>query len=381
MRAFYSGLLSCLLMSQLLTTKAHADSAEQCKEARKLVTEGSGSTRDKQELLRVYRKAISLCPKFLEAHYNLGLVLLELGNLGESKAAFRAALDVKEHVQSYVALGNIAYLSGDKRAAADYYQKAVQLDGKSYQAHLGLGVAYEAQARLEEAKKALTRAREINPDDWAAHYNLGVVELRLGNATQAGVMLNEALKRNRDRPEIYRELGRVAVMSANLADAEGSLTKATLLDPKNVDSWADLGAVRERMGKYRDAEDALARALALKADHVPALVSMGIVKVKRGDAAAGIELLQKAAGLDPRSSEAYSALGWAYLGVEDLENAEKALATALNLDESSAFAHNNYGVLLQLKGDEAAAAEQFKRAKQLSPELKAATTNLQRINE
>jgi tetratricopeptide (TPR) repeat protein len=49
-----------------------------------------------QEAIAAYQQAIHLNPEYAEAYQNLGVVLLKLGNVTESLAAFRQAIALYE---------------------------------------------------------------------------------------------------------------------------------------------------------------------------------------------------------------------------------------------------------------------------------------------
>src|SRR4029450_12727359 len=73
--------------------------------------------------------------------------------------------------------------------ALDAYKRGIQLDGRDYQLHLDLGLAYTALRDYANATKTLLRALEVKPDDPLAFANLGVVYLLQGNFPAATASL------------------------------------------------------------------------------------------------------------------------------------------------------------------------------------------------
>jgi tetratricopeptide (TPR) repeat protein len=94
-----------------------------------------------------YRAAASVCPGYASAHYNLGIVLAEAGDVGEAICAYNTAL---RHCPAYP------------------------------EAHNNLGVIYKNLGRLPEAVEAYRRCLQINPNIQLASQNLALALSDLG---------------------------------------------------------------------------------------------------------------------------------------------------------------------------------------------------------
>ena len=69
----------------------------------------SADTNRPLEAEAMYRRAINLLPNFVEAHNNLGVVLLDSKRLAEAEAAFRRALELApEFADAQVNLGIVS---------------------------------------------------------------------------------------------------------------------------------------------------------------------------------------------------------------------------------------------------------------------------------
>lgn len=122
-------------------------------------------------------KAISLKPGVAEYHRILGtlcgqmissngLAAIRYGNCALNSVNKAIELDPKA-AENYVShgVGNYylpAALGGGVELAIKDFQKAIELDPKSGDAHLWLGIALRKQNRNAEARKALTKAVELN---------------------------------------------------------------------------------------------------------------------------------------------------------------------------------------------------------------------------
>src|SRR5688572_11642499 len=86
------------------------------------------------------------------------------------------------------------------------------------------------------------------------------------------------------------------------------------------------------------------------------------------DDAQRIALLKRAVALDPGFSDAYVELGKSHLRLNDIEEAESALRTAVELD-GNGWAHLYLGNLFYREQDWDAALDEFRAAEQRFPEL------------
>lgn len=78
--------------------------------------------------LALYRRAARLDPQYEEAHFNTGLVLMEMDSLEAAARAFNITLEVDPlHIQSYFFRGYAAELLGDSTQALRDYQHALRL--------------------------------------------------------------------------------------------------------------------------------------------------------------------------------------------------------------------------------------------------------------
>jgi len=93
----------------------------------------------------------------------LGLLYARYGLYPEAKIQFKKAAD-KDSIPAMVNLGNVLYLSGDYRKAADSYQRVLKHSPNSPRALLGLAKSQYELENLGEVKETYTRLKETNPE-------------------------------------------------------------------------------------------------------------------------------------------------------------------------------------------------------------------------
>lgn len=118
-----------------------------------------------------------------------------------------------------------------------------------------IGVAYEIDAKYEDAAKAYEQAVALKPDA-GTYNNLGNMDARLGRiddataAYQKGVDLDPA-----NAGRTYLNFGITLYNANRLKEAIAPLKKATELDPKNAQAWYLLGAALVGAMDYKQEGD------------------------------------------------------------------------------------------------------------------------------
>jgi Flp pilus assembly protein TadD len=87
-------------------------------------------------------------------------------------------------------------------------------------------------------------------------------------------------------------------------------------------------------------------------------------------------LIRRMIDLKPDEVEPYCMLGRAYVDLQQLDSAERALRVALKKDDTSAEAHSLMGVLLDTQGRHAEAQAQHRRSIELAPKDAAYRNNI-----
>ena len=122
---------------------------------------------------QVYRKAIKKQPDFVEAHNNLGNVLVDLEQLVEATRAYRKAVDLKpDHPMLLNNLGNALQLQGENDKAIKWLNKALDKDPNYGDACNNLGHAFSDLGDIEQAVIAFRKAIKLNPDNEIAYRDL-----------------------------------------------------------------------------------------------------------------------------------------------------------------------------------------------------------------
>jgi Flp pilus assembly protein TadD len=145
--------------------------------------------------------------------------------------------------------------------------------------HTGLGLAWLALGRDEEALGALERAAALEPPLPAAHSALGVVLDRLGRYEEAQAAYRRTLAVSPHDYDALNNLGVSLLLSGDAAAAVTALQRAARLEPRDPAVHNNLGLALGRLGRYEEALAAFRRA----GGEQVALHNLATVRLMGGD--------------------------------------------------------------------------------------------------
>jgi len=125
-----------------------------------------------------------------------------------------------------------------------------------------LGLALASMGWMAEARQALERAVEIDPDSARSFEILSFVALQTGDADAARRYARQALELDAYRPDSWNNLAIAEYQAGNAPQAVEAWKRAATLDPRNLDVLYNLGVVAGEVGDATTARRALERFLA-----------------------------------------------------------------------------------------------------------------------
>jgi tetratricopeptide (TPR) repeat protein len=238
-------------------------------------------------------------PENVRALIAMANILSTERNYEEVVAICKRALAKDEHnTQAYVLIADAHIAANDHAGALPYLQKAVEIQPKLTRnrnnlaacliglrrfeaaetelkgilsehpkfplAHFNLGLLYEEEGRVADARSAYTKEVELHSNVVAARFNLANLLLRAGDVTGAEDQLRQLLKENPDEPRANLFLARALL--ARSADPDEALPfvktgldKATASEQKALGYFL-LADIYSRQGRRADVEEALRNA-------------------------------------------------------------------------------------------------------------------------
>ncbi|MBI3773666.1 MAG: tetratricopeptide repeat protein [Gammaproteobacteria bacterium] len=139
-----------------------------------------------EEALVSFNQAIALAPNNAHAYNSRGLVLLEvLERRDDAVHDFRRAVSIDpDYVEAHYNLGNALKEMRCFEEAKAAFDKAIALNPRFTDAYYSRGVLLSEQQKFEEALSSFNQVVSIQPDHARAHYNIGILNLLLGKFTE-----------------------------------------------------------------------------------------------------------------------------------------------------------------------------------------------------
>ena len=229
-----------------------------------------------------------------EAHYNLGIAYLEVGQYNRAVPEFEAA---------------------------------IKLDPNFIGAHSALCRAYLEQNELENAGTAVAAVLKLD-----ANYQPAL--LLYGTIIEAYHDRGKAYLDDRHYTEAVVAFQKAITLDADLGDNNSQVDH-----PENTHIYVHLGAAYIGMQAYQKAIEALQHAIAQDADLVDAHYNLGYAYVEQGTYDQAIPHLERAIAIAPHLKRAHYNLARAYRESGNLEAATNAITETLKLDPNYQPAH------------------------------------------
>lgn len=207
----------------------------------------------------------------------------------------------------------------------------------------------------EIAKERFVKAVQLDGKLWEAWHNLGILHYRMGRDSAAAEAFGNALRINpahveamTARAEAYRRAGKFGKARKDYRRA--------LDQRKNKGAGVRLASLLRQMKKYEDAIDALRDVLRNHGTSAKLYVELGLIYIAQGRDELAKLVLQKATKLNAKEASAYNALALLALEKGDAQEAFNQFDYATSLDPNYLDARFNKASVLLDAGD-------FSRAK------------------
>ncbi|HEX8707530.1 MAG TPA: tetratricopeptide repeat protein [Pyrinomonadaceae bacterium] len=148
-------------------------------------------------------EAATLNPADASAHYNLGLIHQQRGELAEARRRFERAVEIDaEEIDSHYQLGRISRTEGKLPAAIGHFEQVVAHDEAHSQHEIWreIGATYLAAGQFEDARAALERFLEHRTSDPEGLYLMGRALAGLGRTREAAGLMQACIEAVKTAP-------------------------------------------------------------------------------------------------------------------------------------------------------------------------------------
>lgn len=319
------------------------------------------------EALKLYRKAVQLNPKSLDAWWAIGTITYDRDQFADCTAAFRRIVILRPNeAPGWTMAGLCEYRV---RLYEDAYRSLLHADRLGFEGarelskvgRFHLALLHSHFSSFERALVTLiplARWEEVTPELAAAAGIAGLGKTWL---------LHEVPEDQRPLVMTFGE-ALVAGMAQQPKDAISKFEAALAVYPESADIHYRLGAFLRKQGLGERGLAEMQKALELNPNHLPALISLSGAAQEHADFAAAASYGLRALKLSPNNFAAHMVAGNAYLSLERTAEAISELEQAVHLAPDSPEAHFSLGIAYAAAGrpkDAARERHQFEELKKL----------------
>ena len=345
-----------------------------------------------QESLECYNRALTLDPKFLDAHDHIISVLRDLGKVEEASLAERQRAMAKTPDLDQKVSDLINEL---KKASAEAAVPHVKHQPKPHPApvHEEPKVEEAVSYPIELAKEALKSGNYdsavqmseqiLREDPSSREAQLILIESLVATADlpRASSAVRSFYEKNREDPHAWYWRGVVADREGKWGAAVQYFSKAVTLDPSYVDSWLAMGELLLKNEKVSGADESFSRVLQIDGGSAQAWLGKARAMHKLGRWGAAIQCMDKHNMLSPRDKDAWLLKADLLFEKEKHRRAIEAYDKFLELDQDDSYALGRKGIALNALGMQDEARKCLEESVRLDPNNREAAKWLKLLSE
>jgi tetratricopeptide (TPR) repeat protein len=302
--------------------------------------------------IRQLQEAEHMSPADAEIHRQLLLLLEKTGRKVDAQAERSKLSALRSQADKDMEIGRLneeasqLLGAGNAKAAAEKYQRAVQLNATNAKLRYNLSIALDRLGDVTAEKKELLKAVELDPRLFVAQNQLGLLALNAGQRQEAEIRFKKAIE----------------------------------AEPGFAEAQSNLAVVYSQKGKISEAASLFQEAIKNDPNHSKAHVNYGLLLVQQASLVEAEQQFRTAIQVNEKDANAYSALGMLLAKTGRTPDAAACFRKAVELEPTSAQAHLNLGIALADQFDRTAALNEFSEAARLDPQLPAVHYNLGRFH-
>jgi len=254
---------------------------------------------------------------------------------------FTKAIEKGDVARGKTGMGEALRRQGEYDQAIEAYRTALGA-GAGYVAHLGLGLALEANGDKEGAVASLEKAVGVQPASCESNYHLGRL---LPPGAKAADLVKAALAIRPGWVEAQIALGNVYLGQKNSAEAAKAFEAAVGEKTGRGEANFGLGQALHTMGKNPEALAALNKTIEAIPNHVGAYLLIADIQYAAGSNQDAIEALDQARNVAPGDVKVYLHSGDIYFRMGRHTSARSFLNQATSMDSKASRAHFLLGTI------------------------------------
>lgn len=301
-----------------------------------------------REAINKYRNILEITKKRAKPYLEIGKLYENNGNSKEAIKIYKEAIENKvKDEKIYYQLGKIyASRGGDlKEKAIEYYEKALEINPKYFEAYRVLGVIYDKEQRFEEAQEKYEKALEIDNKNGDAYKRLMVLYLRRDKYDEAIEVYRKAVKVSAAYGKIISYIDTVTASWQVSHKLETFYQKAAEMDFADASYYEKLGYDFTHFKKYDQAIENYERALRLDNTNASTYKSLAVLHINQ-------EEPDRALGVYRKAVEASTDCAYIYREIARLLKIKRLTGEREELYRIAANVQSNDSTYFEVLGDD-----------------------------
>jgi tetratricopeptide (TPR) repeat protein len=279
----------------------------------------------------LWRATLARNPRCWMAHDNLGIVLVDQGELEPAIEQFRLALEINPgDADSHYNLGNALAQAGATVEAIQQFHQALEINPDFADARNNLALALAHLGKTDEAIAQYRSALKTKPNDVSLINNLADAFFKEGRLDEAVAQYREALSIAPDNADVNNNLGKALLLKGDLEGAMACLQKAGPMSPDPAQRWFNVGEDLLESGVWEQAIACYRKALSIQPRFADAQASLGLAFLQNGQTNQALAAWQQALVLEPGLVKVLNKMAWLLATAPDasIRNGARAVALA-----------------------------------------------------
>lgn len=337
---------------------------------------------------QAYLSALDVMPTFAPARIALARVAVKSGTEPDIVEARKLLEEVAQQSADvaknplYLLVSGLTFVAaGDIARAKEFLQAAVTSKENTFAASAGLAACAIIEGDFASASKRLVDAIKASPFAPGPWNTLGLLYLAAGRIGCAEKAFACAFERSPISAEARAGQALCVFAAQRLDNAIAIAKEAVKINPRSPSALLTLGRLLLEKDMLDDAEKNLKAALAAAPDFSESGLALGVLAIRKRNFQQAVAYLERIAPRYSARPDARSALGIAYLGLNELDKAEREFRTVLRMDEKNIVALNGLAYLSYVNRRMSEAARRLSEVQKIDPANAYATSSLKKISE
>ena len=216
------------------------------------------STKNYDEAVEYFKKAVAVEPTFAKGHVNLGVAYSMLKDNDKALASFEEAVRVDPtSIEAWENLGITYQTMKEYTKAREAFAHVVELDPEYVNGKFALADMYFNEGNYEKALEFYNQAAETKGDDPALQYQIGASNFSLEQLSEAAMAFQKAAALSKDTDlELYRDAMynlAIAYLRLEEYDAARATTERLLEIENSAELHELLGRIYSKMDMKNEA--------------------------------------------------------------------------------------------------------------------------------